>query len=295
MKMLEIKKLENCSIEEAVQAWNTGFEGYFFDMTTTAEAFEKRLAQEGLGSDISVIAFEDGKPVGLVLNGIRNFQESKIAWNGGTGVAPHMRGEGVGTKLMEETLAILTEKNADTATLEAVSDNKKAIELYRKLGYEIIDDLHYLQLKGEIKTENLPALSSNYEMRKAKPKKTGELKFYRSDFPWQTHWQSVKDGEAIIAFDKTAEPVGYAYFKKINDAEGNLDRTVLYQCVANPAADNREAVAEALLMDVFEGFAGSENRLAVNVPVKENAITYRALEDIGFQVTVEQVFMKKQI
>ena len=84
--MVEIKKMAECKVDESVQAWNTGFEGYFFDMTTTPEAFEKRGRTEGLSDELSVVAFEEGVPVGLVRNGVRQWQGKKVAWNGGTGV-----------------------------------------------------------------------------------------------------------------------------------------------------------------------------------------------------------------
>ena len=56
-------------------------------------------------------------------------------------IAPHARGKGIGKALM---LAIM--ENAKSATVSALSlevkcDNKGAIELYRQLGFEVIDVL----------------------------------------------------------------------------------------------------------------------------------------------------------
>jgi hypothetical protein len=62
-----------------VEAWNKGFEGYYFDMATTPEAFKKRGEQEGLSPDLSVVAFESGKPVGIVRNGLREINGKKVA------------------------------------------------------------------------------------------------------------------------------------------------------------------------------------------------------------------------
>lgn len=135
--MIEIRRLSECTIEQGVEAWNKGFEGYHFDMTTTPEAFEKRMKQEGLSAELSVVAFDCEEPVGLVLNGIRESSSRKIGWNGGTGVAISWRKRGVGMQLMEKTLEILKEQNVEVATLEAISENKKAIELYKSLAMKL--------------------------------------------------------------------------------------------------------------------------------------------------------------
>lgn len=291
MNMLEIRKLAECTVEEAVEAWNKGFEGYYFDMATTPEAFTKRGVQEGLSADLSVIAFEDGKPAGIVRNGIREIGGKKVAWNGGTGVALALRGKGAGRKLMEASLALLREAGADIATLEAVSENVPAIELYKKMGYEIIDSVHFLQLKGKAGGADSGA-GRAIVLEKAAPEEAGRLPFYRGDFTWQTHWQSVKGGEALIAYSPEGEALGYAYYRKNVDGDGKHTATVLYQCVAGK---EDEKTVQALLAAVFGDFSDDINRLAVNVPEELNKTTYEALLGLGFETTTKQVFMKKEL
>lgn len=143
--MLKIKRLKDCAISEAVEAWNIGFKGYFFDMTMTTEKFMARMASEGLSDEISVVAYWNDKPVGLIVNGIREFQGELIGWNGGTAVDKDYRGKGIGRRMLEATLDILEEKNVKVSTLEAISDNKGAIALYQSLGYDIIDHLECLE------------------------------------------------------------------------------------------------------------------------------------------------------
>lgn len=41
--MITIKRLVDCTIADAVIAWNDGFEGYFVDATTTPEKFLTRM------------------------------------------------------------------------------------------------------------------------------------------------------------------------------------------------------------------------------------------------------------
>ena len=292
--MVQIKTLSECTLEQAVEAWNKGFEGYHFDMTTTPEAFAKRMEQEGLSKELSVVAFDGQRPVGLVLNGIRQSGGRTVGWNGGTGVAVDWRKKGVGVQLMEKTLGILEEYGVEVATLEAISSNTKAIELYKKMGYEIVDELHFMKLDGEVEKKGKTG-SSQYELRPADPEEIGALPIYRGDFPWQIQWQSVRDGEGVIAFNGEQEAMGYALFRKLKDEKGEHNRTVLYQCETAPDATNRPEITKLLLNSVFGDFNNSLNRTAVNVPVKANEVTYKALKELGFKKNIAQVFMKKKL
>lgn len=292
--MVEIKRLSECTLEQAVEAWNKGFEGYQFDMATTADAFSKRMDQEGLSKELSVAAFSEGEPVGLVLNGIRQSGDRKIGWNGGTGVAMPWRKKGLGIQMMEKTLQILKDEGVEIATLEAIAGNDKAIGLYKKLGYEIVDDLFFLKLDGAVDGEKAPG-SEPYNIRPSAPEEIGSLPFYRSDFPWQNQWQSVRGGEGRIVSNQKGEEVGYALFRKLHDEDGNHSRTVLYQCSTAPDAVEREEIANILINEVFDNFKDAIHRTVVNVPVTGNAVTYQVLKDKGFEKSIAQVFMKKKL
>lgn len=292
--MIEIKRLSECTLEQATEAWNKGFEGYQFDMATTPEAFSKRMEQEGLSEQLSVVAFSDDAPVGIVLNGTRQSGGSKIGWNGGTGVAKEWRKKGVGIQLMEETLQILKGEGVETATLEAISGNAKAIALYKKLGYEIVDDLFFMKLDGPVSQKG-GNNSSSFTIRKAIPEEIGALSIYRGDFPWQIQWQSLPDGEGRIIADANGHDIGYALFRTLKDEHGNHNRTLLYQCEVEPNATEREEIAGLLVDEVFGRFTDAISRTAVNVPASGNAVTYQVLRNKGFEKSIAQVFMKKKL
>ena len=141
---MEIKKLSDCTLKEMTKAWNRGFTGYIVPMEMNETAFLHRFVSQGLSPEHSIVAFINNDPIGIIVNGFRLINDKKIAWNGGTGLAPEYRGKGVIKKMMNEMLAIYEHQNVDIATLEAINENNVAIHLYKNYGYEIVDDLVFL-------------------------------------------------------------------------------------------------------------------------------------------------------
>lgn len=291
--MIEVKRLKDCTIEEGVKAWNVGFEGYYFDATTTPENFINRLVLEGLSPNLSIVAFKDNEPVGIVKNGVRVVNGKKIAWNGGTGVASTLRNQGVGYRLMEETLNIYREEGVELATLEAISDNKRAIELYKKLGYEIVDDLVHLELIGSHRFKEVPYQVAYFE--RVMLQQISSIPFYKGLNPWQTHWQAAKEGEALLLKDENGSVIGYAYFKRTFDPEGKHVGTILYQCEANPQYEDQEKIIQTLLQKVFNSFQEDIRRVIPNLPKSRSSVTYQMLDQLGFKPIANQVYMIKEM
>jgi GNAT superfamily N-acetyltransferase len=292
--MVEIKRLKECTLEEAVQAWNTGFEGYYFNMTMNTDAFTSRLVNEGLSTEYSIVAFMEGVPAGLVMNGIREVNGKKVAWNGGTGVATSFRRHGVGKALIEKSLEIYKEEGVEVATLEAVQENGKAIALYEQYGYTITDQLEYLELKGSLsaspitQSPNLYTLQTHVYLHEF-----DSLSFYQGMNPWQTHWKNGKGSQALIALDEKRKPIGYANYRKAFSPEGEHSHTIVYQCEAAPERKDRDAIITFMLGDIFGDFSENITRLVPNSPV--SAKSYAVYKGLGFQTTTKQVFMMKDI
>ncbi|PLS17262.1 N-acetyltransferase [Bacillus sp. M6-12] len=291
--MTKIKRLEECTLQEAVKAWNSGFEGYYFDMTMSTDAFVNRLALEGLSPSLSLVAFIDDQPVGILLNGIRVINGKKFAWNGGTGVAPQYRKQGVARELMNVTLSLYQEEGVATASLEAIRDNAKAISLYESCGFSAVDSLEHLVLKGMLQESLFPKERGEYLIKEINVQHVANLPFYKAENPWQTQWRSAKDSEAILAFDGKGNEVGYAYFRKNVNEQGRHIGTTLFQCEADPLRMDAEGITRSLLGYVFEDFQGDISRIIPNLPVTSSKTTYSILKEIGFKSVASQVFMKR--
>ncbi|MCQ5365546.1 GNAT family N-acetyltransferase [Anoxybacillus salavatliensis] len=290
--MLQIKRLSECTLEEAVRAWNAGFEGYYFPIQLTIESFLHRLVGEGLSPTLSIIAFYHNEPVGIVLNGVRECKGTSMAWNGGTGVAPAFRKTGIGKALMEATLNIYQEAGVELATLEAISENERAIALYQKFGYEIVDELEYLQSQ-----EAVPHFldDATFQVETTVPQQISLLPFYKGRHPWQTQWQSAKDGEALLVKDERGCNIGYAYYRRVFDATGKHEKTVLYQCEADSERNDTEHILRVLFSKIFSAHPDKVVKVVPNVPIAHSSATYSLLKEIGFQPIVKQVWMQKRM
>ncbi|WP_054751948.1 GNAT family N-acetyltransferase [Piscibacillus salipiscarius] len=77
------------------------------------------------------------------------------AWNGGTGILPEFRGTGLSHTLIEEVQAVYHEQGVNVANLEAITTNERAINLYEKHGYELIERLGFMQGLKRIKISRL--------------------------------------------------------------------------------------------------------------------------------------------
>ncbi len=298
---LKIKRLRDCTLIEALEAWNTGFEGYFFDMTMDIDRFTSRFAHEGLSPDLSIVAFEGDKPVGIVVSGVRMIGGKKTAWNGGTGVAKSLRGRGIGKILIEEALEIYRNEGVERAVLEAVSENKAAITLYEKSGYHIKERLASLHYPSADHHDQIPFSDRehNVETYTYKYGLAGEaaaLPIYSPSYPWQNQWQSLQNGGSLLTIHKDDDgtPEGYLLYKSTYDAKGQINAIVLYQGETGAVAEDEGRQRRNLysgLHAIFSRGGSGVRRMAINVP-QSRKLLMQLLLDQGFVPFVEQVSME---
>jgi GNAT superfamily N-acetyltransferase len=293
ISMITIKRLSECALEQGVQAWNDGFQGYFFDATMTVDAFTARLGREGIAPSLSLVAFVGERPIGLVLSGTRHINGKKISWNGGTSVAEDFRHQGVGRLLIQTALEVYQQEGVDIATLEAFSQNAKAIVLYEKMGYKIVDDLVFYVHEGSF--EHRPFMlkeQTNYQVKKGVPQDVQSLSWYQSLTPWQTQWEGIRDGESVIAYDGDYIPIGYALYKRTFDSAGKQIGSILFQCAVDEKIVDRAGVISFLLNKVYEPWQENIKCSTFNLPQKNEEVISQ-LQAAGFNLTATQVYMHK--
>jgi ribosomal protein S18 acetylase RimI-like enzyme len=294
---LDIRRLNTCTFDQALEIWNEGFQGYFVDMTLSLDGYIARFHDDGLSAKHSLVAFSDGKPAGFLLNGIRTNEGKRVAWNGGTGVSPEFRGRGLGRDLVEAALKLYAEEAVQVATLEALSSNDVAIALYQKCGYEVIDRLVFLQHEGPLSSGvSNRADTGSYQVRFVSPASVASLPFYAAAVPWQAQWQSLtlNNGWGLIVSNARSEDVGYALYKRTFEPDGRLASITLYQCVAAPESNEAENILARALLEVYAPVDVACRRLTHNLS-KSNGLVCRILAEAGFTTFIEQLHMTETI
>jgi ribosomal protein S18 acetylase RimI-like enzyme len=118
------------------QANLAAFSDYLVPLQMTKNQFKNHFAQNAIDINLSVGAFSNSKLVGFTLNGFGLWNGKQTAYDAGTGVIPEYRKNGIGKGVFNFLLPVLKEKGIEQMLLEVISNNQKAINLYRNLGFE---------------------------------------------------------------------------------------------------------------------------------------------------------------
>jgi predicted N-acetyltransferase YhbS len=100
--MIIYKRCSEVNIDDVFEAFSQGFSDYIIKLSMSRELFIKRFfGVEGNSLEYSFIAYDDDKPTGVVLGGIKNYEGIKTIRCGTLAVIPDYRGKGISQRLME--------------------------------------------------------------------------------------------------------------------------------------------------------------------------------------------------
>lgn len=287
------KSLNECSIADITALWNTGFEQYVHDMSRTEFQISVRLGRHHIHPLLSVAAFVGNTPAGFVMIGWREVEGRKLAWNGGTGVAPAFRGQGLSKRLLAEAIRRVKAHGADRLTLEARTDNTRAVAAYRSQGFAIVDRLLDMRCAGGFASVPFRTESDGgYFSVRGLPALAGGLPFYdNARSSWTTEWFSLDGGQSLIAYDRTGAAAGYALFQE--ECEGHPRHTAirLCHCEAEPGRKDGRAVVRYMLAELMKPCVAGIVRKAHYVRAS-NAELIEALREAGFEQTQEEYLME---
>jgi ribosomal protein S18 acetylase RimI-like enzyme len=101
------------------------------------------LERRGYDETISFGAFENGKIVAFMLNGQGIWDGRQAAYDMGTGTVSEFRRQGLAEKIFKAAVPVLKNAGIEQYLLEVIRVNTKAIDLYKKQGFEITRELDY--------------------------------------------------------------------------------------------------------------------------------------------------------
>ncbi|MBP0726702.1 GNAT family N-acetyltransferase [Bacillus sp. RG28] len=144
---VDYKRCDEVDFDIVHRAFSAGFSDYMIKAEFSKEVFLKLFfGPEGNRLDTSLIAVHEGIPIGVVLGGIKYYEGIKTMRCGALAVSPGYRGKDVSKKLYDLHKDEAIQHNCQQLFLEVILGNDRAINFYKKLGYEKIYDLSYYSL-----------------------------------------------------------------------------------------------------------------------------------------------------
>lgn len=172
------------------QAFQDGFSDYMLKMEFSKEDFFKRFfGPEGNTLDHSFIAFYKQEPIGVILGGIKNYESIKTMRCGALAINPNFRGKGISQELFELHKEEAIKKGCKQLFLEVIVGNDRAINFYKKVGYEKIYDIVYYS------NSDLSSLNCVRDSLDTQVNKMDFNEFQHALLKWNYHinWQNDVD------------------------------------------------------------------------------------------------------
>lgn len=136
--MLIYKSLKDVSYEEISRCFNLAFSDYNLPLQLTEKQIQTHFEMSGVNKELSYGAFLDNDMVGFIFNSCNIYNEEKVVFDAGTGVVPEQRGKDVFTNLFNFNEQELQKYKIKKYYLEVLQQNNKAIEAYKKNGFDIV-------------------------------------------------------------------------------------------------------------------------------------------------------------
>lgn len=214
--MYSYKTLENIELEVIYNTFVEAFSDYQVKFDISFDNFQIMMKRRGLNLDFSMGTFKDGKMVGFILNGVREWNGKTTIYDVGTGVVLEHRKKGVTGAMFKKLLEVCRDKKIEQYLLEVLQENSGAVNLYKGNGFQITRefDCYFLNkfnrsFNKNITLERLDSFSEEIWR---------ELKKYWNYNPsWQNSIDSIKDNfnNFIYIVAKSGDKiVGYGIIEK---------------------------------------------------------------------------------
>jgi ribosomal protein S18 acetylase RimI-like enzyme len=263
-----IRQLRSDDFDALHHAFNEAFGDYVVTMSISPEQLREMLTRRGWVPEASAAAFEDGRIVGFVVNGIDHAR----GYNSGTGVVPSHRRRGLAAALMERSFDLLRGRGVTRYLLESMESNEPAVTLYRRLGFTEERRLQCWSYAGQA-LSNLPDLGRGMLSRLSE---FGDVKP-----AWQNETASLRRARARFAVLGDARGLAVVF-----PATGDLPQIAVRR-------DSRRKGLGGMLLDAAAAHAGKPLRI-INVDDRDAGVA-AFFEHMGATRTVRQIEMARAL
>lgn len=280
--MFEFKTIEEISLSELTQTFNSAFSDYIVKLKLTESQMLQKLKSENIQLGLSYGAYKQNEIVGFILNAIDSYYYPNLIYNAGTGVIPEFRGLRIIEQLYSFAIKELEKKGFVNHQLEVAIKNEKAKKVYEKTGFKIYRDLACY--KGQ------PAISSDSKFRVSVLDSINleEVKhFWNYNPTWQNDNPTVNrmmERLTILVVESKNSIIGYCIFNKDT---GRINQ------IAVKKEHRNKGVGKSLIDSIVNNWYFNELTI-LNID-KRDIETNLFLKNLGFTTYVDQFEMKLEI
>lgn len=244
------RRLSECSLEDAAEAFTVGFSGYVYPMNVTVPSLQLRIERDHVDLDESRVYFDGGKPAGILLIGRRG----DVSRVGAVGMGPTIRGKGFGRGVMLEAITAAKTRGDRKLILEVINTNERARDLYLSLGFVVTRKLVGFGRSSKLAAPDV-APAEECELATA----AGMLSnFADADLTWQTDPRS---------FETARPPLkGFTFNGKAVALLDDTGRHVRLYGLAVDPAHRRQGIGRLLIDTLAARYPGRRLFIIENVP-----------------------------
>jgi ribosomal protein S18 acetylase RimI-like enzyme len=253
---MEFKPASNFTLAQIAECFNKSFHGYIAgNFTFTADELAKHIAKDGISLDRSLVGCnsEGTAPVAFSFIALREDRPTLVRL-AAFGVVPELKGQGVGSKLVEATIKSERARGVKVIELEVIKQNDAGFALYKKMGFTIHQELFCWERDALAADELKDAPSGELEECTVAQVRELVRKYAVEDLPWQP-WM-------LLAPDASrAYKLGDAYCV-ISDPEDEASELVKLQSLIVRPGSRGQGQATRLASAIMAKFPGKKWRTA---------------------------------
>lgn len=285
-KSLTYRTLKREDLGQMHRSFLEAFSDYQVDMKMSREAFDDRmLSKLNIDFDISPGVFSGDKLVGFIFQSAYDYESNPCAYNGGTGVIPGHKGQGLTSRMYDFVLPAMKQKGIHKCVLEVLVDNQAAIRAYSKSGFEQTKIFQCLMLKKESLRKTNKTLKGIREVQDfsiAEYVMLGECQAGMLDQLSQIKHHLTK--ETVLEYRIDGLLLAYVIFQPSN---GRITQLAVRR-------DHRKNGIGSALVHQVQKLSDSKKLSILNIDKKEAGVI-NFFRQLGFTQDLQQYEMQKQL
>jgi len=195
---MEIRNLEHTDFDTLFHGFENAFADY--EIHFKKEEVRSILKRRGYNPLLSFAAFDNGAIVAFTLNGTGTFNGILTAYDTGTGTAKEYRRQGIAKKIFTYSLPFLKDAGIRQYLLEVLQNNRKAISIYRKLGFKVTREFNcFRQSIGNINNQTAIKKTVDCKIEQVNTDSIRQVQTYCDFSPsWQNSIDSIERGASDL-------------------------------------------------------------------------------------------------